>query len=313
MFCGMHTVRLYANKSRAKILFSVDKSDYEIGKFQFPVDSSSLFDALPASRITKGLLSNQVISKAVIFDSIDSTNLELARRIKSGEGLQGEMILAEHQIAGMGRRGRRWYSPSRSGVYCSILWRFPKERMCDLGGLSLTVALSVIQSLDESGFTGLQVKWPNDVYLKNKKLAGILVEILDADMSDNAVSLIIGIGINTASSDLTHQDAPVQSISLEDVSGARVDRANIILSLSRSLERDMRQFEMGGFGYFHEKWDSFDIFRNKKVTVEFGGKTVTGIAKGVTASGELMLSTNDGIKTFNCGEVSMREGDDCCN
>jgi len=127
-----------------------------------------------------------------VYDSIDSTNAEALRLV--GKGVVAPfVVVAERQTAGRGRRGRQWVSPFAENIYYSLLLRIDGG-MRQLEGLSLVVGLAVLQALRELGIAGAGLKWPNDVLVDNKKIAGILLELV-GDPAD-VCHVVLGVGIN---------------------------------------------------------------------------------------------------------------------
>ena len=130
--------------------------------------------------------------KRIDYKEIDSTNLEAAR-LATGGAAEGTLVVADAQTAGRGRRGRQWESPQGAAIYMSLILR-PEAEPERVSGLTLVMALAVVQALEKLGLSGCQIKWPNDIVMNRKKLCGILTEL---HMENGKVSdVIIGVGIN---------------------------------------------------------------------------------------------------------------------
>ncbi|MBE8168678.1 MAG: biotin--[acetyl-CoA-carboxylase] ligase, partial [Shewanella sp.] len=158
-------------------IYSVKGKGYKLEKPVLLIDDTRLINRIP--------------NRCFYFDEIDSTNSFI---LKHGDELaSGDVCIAEYQSAGRGRRGRTWISPYASHLYCSLYWNFPKG-MAQVMGLSLVVGCSLATVLDNMGLTDVAVKWPNDVYLQNRKLAGILVEM--SGQADGECQVVIGTGVN---------------------------------------------------------------------------------------------------------------------
>ncbi|MDQ2995371.1 MAG: biotin--[acetyl-CoA-carboxylase] ligase, partial [Pseudomonadota bacterium] len=130
----------------------------------------------------------QQLASIEVVDTVDSTNNYLLEQVKKGCS-SGSLVLAEHQTAGRGRQGKRWHAPYASNIYMSLYWHFSKDPT-ELAGLSLALSLAIVDALTQQGVTGLQIKWPNDIYHNDKKLAGILID-LSAE-SNSATNVVIG-------------------------------------------------------------------------------------------------------------------------
>ena len=128
----------------------------------------------------------------LVYDSIDSTNAEALRAIERGQAAPF-VVLSERQTAGRGRRGRKWVSPFAENIYYSLVLRI-EGGMRQLEGLSLVVGLAVMQTLRELGIAAAGLKWPNDVLVGQKKIAGILLELV-GDPAD-VCHVVLGVGIN---------------------------------------------------------------------------------------------------------------------
>jgi len=191
-------------------------------------------DYLNKNTIIKYLSATQFI-ELEILQSIDSTNNYLLSKIKDKQPLPpGSVVLAEQQTKGKGRYGRSWVSPYADNIYLSYYWQSRQTR-ADLANLSLVIGVAVISALAKLGSANYLMKWPNDIVVQNKKLAGILIETMQ--ITKGLVELVIGIGVNVKNiatvSDIITQ--PV--IDLETVLGHVVSRnqlAGYIISAIKS-------------------------------------------------------------------------------
>jgi BirA family biotin operon repressor/biotin-[acetyl-CoA-carboxylase] ligase len=252
----------------------------------------------------KGLLG---ATSPILLDEVDlrlstgSTNelaLEGLRR-----GVHRALYVAEQQTAGRGRRGRQWVSPLASGLYFSLAWRF-RCGVTALEGLSLVVGLALKRVLDRAGYHDVGVKWPNDLLVGRKKLAGVLIEVT----GDTAVEsqLVIGIGLNTGLREV-ETDAIDQQWSDLNQQGLAMNRTELLAALLIELIAVLQVFERDGFKAFRDEWLAADIYRNQPVRVQTGAEAyITGIAAGVSETGALLLQTEQELRTLHGGEVSLR-------
>lgn len=243
-----------------------------------------------------------------VLHSIDSTNTHLMRLVQSGaldlSGGRCQACFAESQSAGKGRRGRQWVSPFGHNLYFSLVREFGNGAAA-LDGLSLVVGLAVVTALSGLGFRGLQLKWPNDVLLEGRKLAGILLE-MSGDPS-GLCHVVIGIGLNLRS-DAAQMAAVDQPWAALDQVGFRQPRRNVLAgALLGELLVALQEFARSGFGSFMSRWQEFDCTFGREIALLTAAGAVHGRGLGVSHSGALLLETPDGgVQRFHGGEVSLR-------
>ncbi|MFV9650252.1 bifunctional biotin--[acetyl-CoA-carboxylase] ligase/biotin operon repressor BirA [Pseudomonas marginalis] len=239
-----------------------------------------------------------------IYDSIDSTNAE-ALRLVEVERATPYLVLAEQQTAGRGRRGRKWVSPFAQNVYYSLLLRIengPRQ----LEGLSLVVGLAVMQALRESGVRGAALKWPNDVLVGQKKIAGILLELV-GDPAD-ICHVVLGIGINVNMQKAEEVDQQWTSVQLE--TGSPVDRNSLVARLCLQLQSYLDRHRAQGFSSLRDEWEKGHAWQGKAVSLIAGASRVDGVVLGIDGQGALRLSVGGVEKTYSGGELSLRLRDD---
>lgn len=239
-----------------------------------------------------------------VVPEIDSTNTELMRRARAGR-VEPVLLVAERQSAGRGRLGRDWVSASGGGVPSanSDPHSGPARGLtfslgvslapADWSGLSLVVGLAVAQSLHPA----LQLKWPNDVWLQDRKLAGILIETASVGAQRYAV---IGVGINIVAPPAQGLRTPPAG--LREVSPL-VDAPAALAQVAAPLVQAIRRFETEGFGPLRQAYHLRDRLYGCEVVCSDG---VFGMARGVDASGALLVHTENGLKKITSSEVSVR-------
>lgn len=256
--------------------------------------------ANPISLIDASRLVQSIDNRCFYFDEIVSTNgfmLDHTTELKNGD-----VCVAEYQSAGRGRRGRTWVSPYGHHLYFSLFWTFP-QGMAQAMGLSLVVACTLVEVLKSFGVENIGVKWPNDIYLDNKKLAGILIEM--SGQADSQCQLIIGVGVNMAMSEEQGKgiDQPWSDLSeLVDMP----DKTALVIALQKQLKRDIQLFEREGLAAFKTRWQAADLFYGREIRLLMGEKSVEGICRGVDGQGAVLLETADGVQAFIGGEISLR-------
>lgn len=255
------------------------------------------------------LLDEEVIKRNVsgrldcleVLLNTESTNSYLLEKASDHMGKR-YAVLAEKQEGGRGRRGRTWVSPFGKNIYLSMLWSFGGG-IGSLEGLSLVIAIAVERALTELGVDDTRLKWPNDVYLNNKKLAGILLEVSGEYSGYCQVVIGIGLNVNLSEFDAESIDQPWAQLSehLKDT-----DRNTIASVLIDNLIKAIEEFDKQGFESFKDYWTERDAFLNKEVDLILPNLTRSGIAKGVNGKGELLLETEKGLESINAGELSLR-------
>ncbi len=234
----------------------------------------------------------------VTFSTL-STNKDALAAAQNGRS--SAIFVAEHQERGRGRRGRTWVSPAGSNIYFSMLITFAKG-VAELEGLSLAVAVIVVDALNASGYHGFRLKWPNDILRDSRKVAGILLEVT-GDVA-GPCKVVIGIGINVrVSGALKSQvDQPVAGL-VEGTSDVP-DRNLIVANLVRELQRGIAEFERHGFEPFRGPWQSIDAFRGQFVRIGISSDWIEGRVVGVDNRGALQLETDSGAKLVSSGELA---------
>ncbi|MFW3897092.1 bifunctional biotin--[acetyl-CoA-carboxylase] ligase/biotin operon repressor BirA [Pseudomonas bharatica] len=240
---------------------------------------------------------------AVVLDDIDSTNAEALRLVAAGQAAPF-LVLAERQSAGRGRRGRAWSSPFAQNLYYSLVLRV-EGGMRQLEGLSLVVGLAVRQTLLALGVASAGLKWPNDVLVDNRKVAGILLELVGDPADVCHVVLGIGINVNMQSADI---DQAWTSLHLE--TGHMVDRNRLAALLGDNLRICLERHHQEGFSALQSEWESAHLWQGRPVSLIAGSNSVDGVVLGVDHQGALRLDVDGIEKSFSGGELSLRLRDD---
>ncbi|KJF92631.1 bifunctional biotin--[acetyl-CoA-carboxylase] ligase/biotin operon repressor BirA [Photobacterium leiognathi] len=232
---------------------------------------------------------------------IDSTNQYLLDRV--GQLPSGSVCLAEYQEAGRGRRGRQWLSPFGSNLYLSIYWRLDAG-MAAAMGLSLVVGVAIAETLQQLGAPDVRVKWPNDIYYKDQKLAGILVEM--TGQAGDAAHLVIGMGLNVSMPIKEQAEITQAWTNLAQACDNLPSRNQLAAQLIAHLTQTLIDYEQQGLTDFVERWNKIDNFLNRPVKLLIGERTIEGIARGIDVQGALLLETDEGVTPYIGGEISLR-------
>ena len=261
----------------------------------------------PLSLLDSDSLCASSIYPITLLQQVDSTNAQAMRRLASG-AVPPFLIIAEQQTAGRGRRGRSWASPFGENLYYSLVLRVTGG-MRQLEGLSLVVGLALLQALREAGVTEAGLKWPNDLLVGGRKIAGILLE-LSGDPAD-VCHVVIGIGVNI-NMRVTPQGEVIDQpwTSLRQVLGEQVDRNAFVASLNRQLERYLHLHQAEGFAALREQWEASHLWQGRAVVLAAGAQAIHGRVLGVDDTGALRLDIDGQEKVFSGGELSLRLHDD---
>ena len=243
---------------------------------------------------------------ALVFDSLDSTNAEVLRRLAAGEAAP-LLVLAERQESGRGRRGRAWVSPYAENLYYSLGLRL-EGGVFSLDGLSLSVGLAVLRSLHEFGVTDAGLKWPNDLLVAGRKIAGVLLELSGDPASACQVVIGIGVNVNMLPGPGVAIDQPWTS--LRERCGRLVGRTELALALGWWLRHYLRRHERDGFAVLREEWESCHLWQGREVSLLAGPQCIDGVVLGVDHQGALRLDVAGRERQFSGGELSLRLRDD---
>lgn len=234
------------------------------------------------------------------FDTLGSTNAHAYQLAQEGAD-HGELVVAEHQTQGRGRRGREWVSPAGKNLYFSAILRpeLPPQRAPEL---TLVAAVAVAETLSEAGVDA-RIKWPNDVQVQGKKIAGILTE-LSADAEQvHFVVLGVGVNLNVRQEELPEALAEIAT-SLWDARGERVPRALFAAALWTRLEEWLDLHAEQGFAPVRERWKALSSTLGQEVLVRSERRELRGIAEDIDPTGALMLRTPDGaLERILAGDV----------
>lgn len=240
----------------------------------------------------------------VVYDSIGSTNAAAVKLIAENSP-PPFMVLAERQTAGRGRRGRKWVSPFGENIYYSLALRIDGG-MRQLEGLSLLIGLAVLKTLREMGVQGAGLKWPNDVLVGRRKIAGILLELV-GDPAD-VCHVIIGIGINVNMRVTEEVDQLWTSLRLEV--GSMANRNELAGKLTCNIEEYLSVHQASGFEVFRSEWEANHLWQGCAVSLLAGSQAVDGVVLGIDSQGALRLKVGSDEKVFSGGELSLRLRDD---
>lgn len=223
---------------------------------------------------------------------VGSTNT-YARQLAEVGAREGEVVIAETQTQGRGRLGRHWHSPPFANLYLSVILR-PNLSPAHSPQITLMAAVAVAETVSAFVPSGPAIKWPNDILLDGKKLAGILAEA--ACGADRVEHVILGIGVNL--------NGPVNSMpeeirgratALAEVTGKTVEREGFCRRLIQTLDRCYGELEQSGFEALASRWSSYFALRDQPVRVESLDHILYGRARGIDREGALLVEDDSGV------------------
>jgi len=229
-----------------------------------------------------------------VLPSVTSTNDYLLTEARKGYK-NPRALLVEFQTAGRGRHQRKWESPFGRNLTFSLLWQFQKDP-AELSGLSVAVAVSIVQALQEYGIADLQLKWPNDILWREKKLSGVLIDLIAE--SHQHTQVIIGIGLN-----LLQHDPTAKWSNLELITGQQPERNRIAGMILNQLLINLEKFALLGLEPFLSTWRALDVLAGKQINLTTTNGVQQVMALGISDKGELVYEQADKRKTALNGTV----------
>ena len=237
--------------------------------------------------------------------SVDSTNTVLLARPNPPAGL-AQVLLAEFQTHGRGRRGRTWVAPPGGAICLSLSWTF-QQAPEDLGALGLAIGVCVLRALKEFDLKGVALKWPNDILVEGRKLGGILID-LRAESAGPAC-VVIGLGLNVALGSTLLRKIAATGLPATDLVTAGMERPcrnSLAAAVIAAILRALPEFERHGLRPFVEEWRSADVLHGRPVDVHATDGVARGLARGVDVHGALLIETAQGVRRFISGDVTVR-------
>lgn len=237
------------------------------------------------------------------FDTLPSTSRWLADELLMARDAPREVCLAEQQTEGRGRRGRAWFSPPNGSIYLSLAWQGDATDWF-AQPVTLAFGMAITTALDALGIRGIGIKWPNDLYVRECKLAGILTEHLQRR---GRSYWIIGLGLNLCSHNLPAM-GQVPAIGMATlIPGIRQQRNRLVASLLDALLRTCLLLDQRQSGKLMASWPGYDLTYQRILRIKrSGGHIFEGEGEGIDAHGRLRIRRPQGILTLESGEVSLR-------
>jgi BirA family biotin operon repressor/biotin-[acetyl-CoA-carboxylase] ligase len=240
--------------------------------------------------------------KVKFYDSVDSTN-NIAKRLLSESNKEGTVVLADNQTQGKGRQGRTWYSEENVGIYLSIILKpsLPSEQVAQI---TLVTGVALLQAINEFSQTRAYLKWPNDILINGKKVAGILTENY---LNNAQPGVVLGIGVNV---NHARFPVPLQQIatSMAMENGENFERLPIITCFLNHLDEEYQSFLKEGLSPTVHVWNMNSDMFGKQITMTQGNQTFPGTAIRLNEEGQLVIQLGNGEEiAFSSGEVTLME------
>lgn len=263
-------------------------------------------DSLNEALIVASLPRAATNLKIILYDEIDSTNSEAERLLANGE-TDPFLVLAKCQTQGRGRLGREWHSPDNGNLYASFAFR-PEVSPARLSSFTLWMGINICECINAFFRLQSNIKWPNDILISGKKVAGILTEArMDADRTRD---LVLGIGLNVnGSGDEWPDELQAIATSIRQETGSMQDANRFTAALAGRIMLAYDQFVSDTFrGRFKEKWAAYDALEGRNVSLFQGSAKIEGKACGIDSHGALVLERPDGSRIqIRAGEVTLEK------
>ena len=263
-------------------------------------------DALHADDLLSRLGKTRIVGRDIqVFERTTSTNDVIEKLARDGVK-EGAVVFAESQTKGRGRLGRKWISPERKGLWFSILLR-PDLRPQEATQLTVASATALRRAIQNVTGLSPEIKWPNDILIGGKKVAGILTE-LSAEL-DHVRHVILGVGVDV---NLGVGEFPLElrklATSLKIESGRAVSRPELASAILRELDSDYARICAGKFTAVADEWEAHCTTIGRDVTVQIGGRKLRGRAESLDDDGALLLRTEHGrLEPITGGDVTLEK------
>jgi len=264
-------------------------------------------DSLHADDLMARLGKETIVGRHIqVFQETTSTNDIIEKLARDGVR-EGAVVFAESQTRGRGRLGRRWMSPRGKGLWFSVLLR-PKLRPQQTTQLTVAAATALARAIRME--TGLKpdIKWPNDILIRKKKVSGILTE-LNAEL-DQVKYVILGIGVdvNLATEEFPPDLGAVATSLRAEAGGRLISRAGLAVAILRELDRDYTRICAGQFAAVADEWESQCTTIGQNVRIAMGSRQIRGRAESLSAEGALLVRSEHGhLEPIIGGDVTLEK------
>ena len=263
-------------------------------------------DVLCADDLLGLVTENKIVGRDIrVFEETNSTNDIIEKLARDGVK-EGAVVFAESQTRGRGRLGRKWLSPPRRGLWFSVLLR-PDLRLQAATQLTVAAATALVRAIREQTGLAPEIKWPNDILVHGRKVAGVLTEL--AAELDHVKHLTLGIGVDV---NLTASEFPPElrklATSLKIECGRHVNRIDLAAAILRELDHDYARISAGSFEDVADEWQQHCATLGRRVTIHMGPHSLQGHAEALDDDGALLLRTEHGrLERVVGGDVTLEK------
>lgn len=287
--------RLHVSRNAVcKMIHTLNEEGFEIASF--PRKGYQLAET--SNKLSAEAISVYLKKKLPVytFEQVDSTN-QLLKKMAIDGSEHLTLIAAEEQRAGRGRFGRPFYSPSRTGIYMSLLLRMPQQ-LSDASMITIYAAVAVQRALKQLYQTDTQIKWVNDIFYQGKKLCGILCEAISDFESGRLEAIIVGIGLNTSTMTFPEELKDI-AVSL---STHPVNRNKLIACIVNEFLALQKEEHSSVLAQYRDA----SMVLHQQITWMQNGKQLSGYVKDINNAGNLIVESEDTTHILSSGEVSIK-------
>jgi BirA family biotin operon repressor/biotin-[acetyl-CoA-carboxylase] ligase len=254
--------------------------------------------------VIRNKLSQSIFAQNIVFhETVDSTNT-LLKDLAARGAADGTIVIAEEQTAGRGRMGRAWLSPGHTNLYVSLLLR-PSVQPDQVFVLTMVMALATIDGVEAVSGLGPHIKWPNDLYVRERKLGGILTEFC---VRDRAVEyVVLGLGLNVNWNPEEEQGVLYPATSVLQETGRKISRNDLLVEILISFEDYYGRVLAGKIDEVYDKWNERSMLLGKPVEIKTTDGSLFGRALRIDRKGALVIGDDNGKEqTILSGDVSVK-------
>lgn len=248
--------------------------------------------------------SGSPVRRVEVLERVDSTNRYLLAHALIDPDPSGMVCLAEVQPQGRGRQGKSWVATPYQNLMLSAAWRFAVGPAM-VAGLSLAAGVAVARALEMLGVSEIGLKWPNDIFWRGRKLAGLLVDVHGE--ASGPCTVVLGIGVNCRISSVSARAIDQPWVDLHTITGVTTDRNRLAAILIEQIHNMFTTFSRSGFAAYQTDWNRRHLYANQPVRISRDRTTFEGTVDGIDEHGALRLRCADGrTQLFHSGEISVR-------